>query len=77
MKKAYNAQAFSFNLDLQIPLVININQDQPFRFRLLDVQNFDENQPIFILDKETDIYVDLRQQNYDIKFNRRHVYRSF
>src|SRR5690606_28001381 len=64
--KAYNAQAFSFDEDLRIPMVININQNQPFRFRIFDVQNFDDNQPIFIHDIQNGVYVNLRENNYEI-----------
>ncbi|MDB9961452.1 T9SS type A sorting domain-containing protein [Oceanihabitans sp.] len=65
-EKAYNAQAFAFDTELHIPLVINTSQDQPIRFRIFDIQNFDDSQPIFVHDIETDVYVDLRQQNYEI-----------
>ncbi|PWK17398.1 T9SS type A sorting domain-containing protein [Xanthomarina spongicola] len=64
--KAFNAQAFAFDIELLIPLVLNINQDQLIRFRIFDIQNFDESQPIFIHDIENDIYVDLRESNYEI-----------
>ena len=59
-------QAFNFNVDLAIPLVVKVHQNQPLRFRIFDIQNFDVSQPIFLHDIENDIYVDLRQQNYDI-----------
>ena len=65
-EKAYNAQAFAFDTELHIPLVINTSQDQPIRFRIFDVQNFDDNQPIFVHDLETNIYVNLREQNFEI-----------
>jgi hypothetical protein len=65
-EKAYNAQAFAFDPELHLPLVINIINDQLIRFRIFDIQNFDESQPIFVHDIETDVYVDLRQQNYEI-----------
>ncbi|GGG50357.1 T9SS sorting signal type C domain-containing protein [Bizionia arctica] len=61
-----NAQALAFNEGLNIPLVINISQNQPFRFRIFDVQNFDESQPIFIHDIENNIYVNLKENNYEI-----------
>ena len=63
---AYNAQAFAFDTELHIPLVININQEQLIRFRIFDIQNFDDSQPIYIHDLETDLYVDLREQNHEI-----------
>lgn len=64
--KAYNAQAFAFDQELHIPLVLNVNQEQLIRFRIFDIQNFDDSQPIYIHDIETDVYVDLREQNYEI-----------
>ena len=59
-------QAFNFDLELKIPLVVNVNMDQEIRFRILDVQNFDTSQPIYLHDMETDVYVDLRNQEYTI-----------
>lgn len=62
----YNAQAFNFDINLRIPMVINIDEEQPLRFRIFDIQNFGESQSIYIYDAENDVYVDLRNQNYDI-----------
>ena len=64
--KAFNAQAFKFDEDLHIPLVLNIENAQLIRFRIFDIQNFDDSQPIFIHDIENDLYVDLRNQNYEL-----------
>ena len=51
---------------MTIPLHVIIENQQPIRFRIFDVQNFDESQPIFIHDKEDDLFVDLRTQNYEL-----------
>lgn len=59
-------QANAYDLDLAIPVVLNLNAQQLIRFRIFDVQNFDTNQPIYIHDKITDIYVDLQSQNFEI-----------
>ncbi|PNQ72294.1 hypothetical protein C1T31_12120 [Hanstruepera neustonica] len=67
--KAYNAQAFSFDVALHIPLVLNINRSQLVRFRLFDIQNFDESQPIYLHDMDNDLYVDLRTQNYELNLD--------
>ncbi|WP_104735961.1 T9SS type A sorting domain-containing protein [Hanstruepera ponticola] len=64
--EAYSAQAFNFNVDLTIPLHVIIENQQLVRFRIFDVQNFDDSQPIFIHDIENDLYVDLRSQNYEL-----------
>lgn len=59
-------QANAYDLDLAIPVVLNLNAQQLIRFRIFDVQNFDTNQPIYIHDKVTDMYVDLQSQNFEI-----------
>src|SRR5690606_26215595 len=51
----YFIQAFNYDMELRIPLVIEAKNNQPIRFRIFDVQNFDENQPIFIHDIHNDI----------------------
>jgi len=62
----YSAQAFNFNIDLRIPLIVNIAEQQLVRFRIFDIQNFDDSQPIYIHDIENEVYVDLRVQNYEL-----------
>ena len=59
-------QANAYDLNLAIPVVLNLNNQQLIRFRLFDVQNFDNNQPIYIHDKVNDTYVNLQSQNYEI-----------
>ena len=62
----YNIQAFTFEENLRIPLVVKLDKQQPVRFRIFDIQNFDDSQPIYLHDIEADLYVNLRAQNYDI-----------
>jgi hypothetical protein len=62
----YTIQAFNFEESLKIPLIVNIEGQQPLRFRIFDVQNFDESQGIYIHDIEADTYVNLRNQNYEL-----------
>lgn len=62
----YFIQAFNFDLELRIPLVVKALNNQPIRFRIFDIQNFDDNQPIFIHDIENDIYVNLREHYFEI-----------
>ncbi|MCX7550427.1 T9SS sorting signal type C domain-containing protein [Xanthomarina sp. F2636L] len=62
----YLIQAFNYDMELRIPLVVEAKNNQPIRFRIFDVQNFDESQPVFIHDIEAGLYVDLRQQDYEI-----------
>ncbi|MDP5082502.1 MAG: T9SS type A sorting domain-containing protein, partial [Winogradskyella sp.] len=68
----YSAQAFPFTEDLKIPLVVDIEQQQPLRFRIFDIQNFEEAQGIYIHDKENDTYVNLRNLNYELNIEPGH-----
>ena len=62
----YSAQAFNFNVDLRIPLIVNIDEQQLVRFRIFDIQNFDDSQSIYIHDIENEVYIDLRVQDYEL-----------
>ena len=62
----YLGQAYPFEETLVIPLTVDIAQQQPLRFRIFDIQNFEDSQGIYIHDIENDVYVDLRQQDYDL-----------
>ena len=64
--RTYLAEALPFDEALKIPLTIRLAQDMPIRIRIADIQNFDSNQPIYIHDKENDLYVNLKVQNFDI-----------
>ena len=63
---AYVTKADKFEIELIIPIILNIDAPQTLKFRLTDVQNFDNGQPIFLHDKDNDLYVDLRQQDFDV-----------
>jgi hypothetical protein len=62
----FSGLAYPFSEELAIPLVVDIEQNQPLRFRIFDIQNFDESQGIYMHDLESDIYVNLRNQDYDL-----------
>ncbi len=64
--KKYSGQAYPFEESLAIPLVLDIEQQQPLRFRIFDIQNFDDTQSIYIHDITNDTYVDLRNQDYEL-----------
>ncbi|OIQ30279.1 MAG: hypothetical protein BM564_02585 [Bacteroidetes bacterium MedPE-SWsnd-G2] len=61
-----NTQALAFDLDLHIPLIVQVNSTQSINFRPCDIQNFDDTQGLFLHDKETGIYTNLREQDYTI-----------
>ncbi|WP_405572367.1 T9SS type A sorting domain-containing protein [Winogradskyella sp. Asnod2-B02-A] len=65
-EKIYNGQAFPFAEELIIPISIDIEEQQPLRFRIFDIQNFDESQGIYIHDLENDTYVNLRNLDYEL-----------
>ncbi|MDO6597510.1 T9SS type A sorting domain-containing protein [Oceanihabitans sp. 2_MG-2023] len=62
----YAIQAFNYDQTLKIPLIVNINNQQLVRFGIYDVQNFNEEQPIYIHDKINDSYINLQDQAYEI-----------
>lgn len=62
----FSGLAYPFSEELAIPLVVDIEQNQPLRFRIFDIQNFDASQGIYMHDLESDIYVNLRNQDYDL-----------
>lgn len=62
----YVIQAHNYDVNLRIPIVIKLTEQQPVSFSIFDIQNFDVSQPIFIHDIEADLYIDLRTQNYEI-----------
>ncbi len=64
--KVYSGQAYPFEEALAIPLAVNIEQQQPLRFRIFDIQNFDDTQGIYIHDNENDTYVNLRNLDYEL-----------
>ncbi|WP_460218700.1 T9SS type A sorting domain-containing protein [Psychroserpens sp. MEBiC05023] len=64
--ETYNIQALNFDIEKRIPIRIKVENQQPLKFSVFDVQNFDSSQPIFLHDIEADLYINLRNQNYSI-----------
>ncbi|WP_158850940.1 T9SS type A sorting domain-containing protein [Algibacter sp. L1A34] len=60
----YLAEALAYNVDMKIPLTIKVANDMPLKIRIADVQNFDSDLPIFIHDKTTNLYVNLKTQDF-------------
>lgn len=65
----YIIQALEFDQSLSIPLSIHLNEQTAIVIRLIDVQNFDSNQPIYLHDKEVNTFTDLRNENYTINLS--------
>lgn len=64
--KQYSGQAYPFEEALVIPMIVDIEQQQPLRFRIFDIQNFDDSQGIYIHDIANELYVNLREQDYEL-----------
>lgn len=64
--KDYVGQAFPFDQALVIPMTLDIEAQQPIRFRIFDIQNFDSDQGIYIHDTDNNTYANLRTQDYEI-----------
>ena len=62
----YAIQALEYDEDLKIPLIVKVGNEQLNRFSIYDVQNFETSQPIYIHDKDRDVYVNLQDQDYEI-----------
>lgn len=62
----YAIQANAFDLELKIPVAITIASAQSIDFSLFDVQNFETSQPIYLHDLQSNVYTDLRVQDYSI-----------
>lgn len=62
----YLAEALPFDEFLKIPLTIKLSQDMPVRIRITDIQHFDTNLPIYIHDKENNIYINLKNQDFNM-----------
>ncbi|REE25523.1 putative secreted protein (Por secretion system target) [Winogradskyella pacifica] len=65
-EKVYSGQAFPFEESLVIPISIAIEQQQPLRFRIFDIQNFEDSQGIYIHDNDTNTYINLRHLDYEL-----------
>ncbi len=69
---AFLAQALVYDETFKIPLGIKVANNMPVKIRAVDIQNIDESTPIYLHDKETDMYIDLKQQAFDINLNKGH-----
>ena len=64
--KSFSGVAYPFEETLVIPLIVDIEEQQPLRFRIFDIQNFEDTQGIYIHDTATDVYVNLRELDYEL-----------
>ncbi|WP_298344147.1 T9SS type A sorting domain-containing protein [uncultured Algibacter sp.] len=64
------AEALAYNENSIIPLTIKLADSQPLTIRIADIQHFDDSNPIYLHDKQTDVYVNLRNQNFEINLDK-------
>jgi hypothetical protein len=64
--ETFLAEALAFDETLKIPLTINASKNMPVSIRISDLQNFNSSQPIYIHDIEKDLFIDLKNQDYNI-----------
>lgn len=63
------AEALPYDENSTIPLSIKLDQDQPVAVRVTDIQHFEGSSPIYLHDKQTDTYINLRNQNFEINLD--------
>ena len=61
-----NGIADAYDIDMKIPFVVNLASDQLINFSLADVQNFENEQPIFLHDLATDEYFNIANNGHQM-----------
>jgi hypothetical protein len=74
---AYTSQASFFDSSLILPLQINLASNSMMRFRMVEQENFDENQPVFLYDNETNLCYDLTNEMPEIHLLAGHYHNRF
>jgi hypothetical protein len=62
----YVATAVQFNIEKRIPVGFRCTNQTNFKLQVKDVVNFDTNQNVYLHDKETDIYYDIKNGIFDM-----------
>ncbi len=75
--KSYVAEALPFDATLRIPLAIKLNKESQIRIRIADIQNFESEQPIYLVDTENNTFVDLKTQDFNINLEAKNYTNRF
>ncbi|MCR8669363.1 T9SS type A sorting domain-containing protein [Aestuariibaculum sp. M13] len=67
---AFLAQALNYDDTMKIPLGIKIANTMSLRIRITDIQNIEDTTPIYVHDKLTNTYIDLKQQDFNINIEK-------
>lgn len=62
----YVIEGIEFNIEKRVPVGVKVTGNSSFRFNLLNVVNFDENQPVYIFDAVTNLYHNLKLGDYSV-----------
>ncbi len=65
----YVIEGINFSVEKRVPLGVKVTGNSNFKFSLLEVVNFDENQPVYIYDAETNLYHNLKSGDYSVNLS--------
>ena len=66
MPHEYVATAVQFDIDKRIPVGFRCTASTNFKLQVKDVVDFDTNQPVYLHDKQTGIYYDIKNGIFDM-----------
>ena len=66
MPHEYVATAVQFDIDKRIPVGFRCTASTNFKLQVKDVVDFDANQPVYLHDKQTGIYYDIKNGIFDM-----------
>lgn len=66
MPHEYVATAVQFDIDKRIPVGFRCTASTNFKLQVKDVVNFDINQPVYLHDKQTGIYYDIKNNIFEM-----------
>nr|WP_294781252.1 T9SS type A sorting domain-containing protein [uncultured Flavobacterium sp.] len=63
---AYLIQGINFDASKKIPLVVKTSKETALKFNIPEALNFDTSQPVYLYDKISDSYHDIKNKTYEI-----------
>ena len=64
--EGFTALATNFDIDKRIPVGFRTNQEANFKVSVIDAYNFDDSQNVYIHDKESGVYYDIKNNVFDM-----------
>jgi Secretion system C-terminal sorting domain len=65
----YVIEGINFSIEKRVPLGVKVTGNSTFKFNLLEVVNFDDNQPVYIFDAETNLYHNLKLADFTVNLS--------